>query len=124
MRYCLEFAPNPDVLEVHFDKKVVRIIQFYHWPDEDVETQSQLVRDLFNIDGIVRVSLSPYSIWLEKGVVFEWRRMISAILHCLQVNLDPDEELTEARPPTQTRINGQGIVREEPFAQELTREES
>jgi hypothetical protein len=39
--------------------------------------------------------------------------MVSAILQLVQMNLDPNGELVENKPPTKTRVDGKGYAREE-----------
>ena len=102
MRYRFAFCPNPDMVVVHTDKQIVTSIQMYHYPDTDVDVQSHLVRDLFGIEGVTSVTLNPYQITIGKGGVFGWNEMTSAILHCIQTNLEPNGEITEVKPPTKS----------------------
>lgn len=115
MRYRLEFCFNPDVVIVHVDKQIVKSIQVWHGPNWNMERQPQLARDLFNVEGIVNLSISPYRIQIEKGGVFEWKEMISAILYSIHTNLDPDGELVETKPPTKIHLDHLGCAHEEPL---------
>ena len=91
------------MLRIHIDKRVVGSIENWNSPDLNVESQPRLVRDLFSFDGVVQIFISPYEITIEKGGVFEWKEMTSAILHCIQTNLEPEGELVETKPPSKKK---------------------
>ncbi len=115
MRYRLQFNVNENMVSIHVDKLVCKSLKM--WDDLRFGPKKpQFVRDLFGIEGVCEVSIQPYEVGVTKGGVFEWKEMVSAILHTLQVGLDPDGELVEAAPPTITRLDSRGYAMDVPLS--------
>lgn len=99
MRYCLEYMPNPNSLNVNVDRKVSQVFTAFDPGDFPEEGRPQIVEDLFKIEGIAHVSLYAYQIWLQKGKVFDWSELLPAIKHAIHMNLDFEGDMHEKRPP-------------------------
>ena len=108
MKYCLEFLSNPDVVAINVDILVAKRPLDFFYPDHKLHRQPRVVRDLFATHGVSGVHVYPYQIDVEKGTVFEWVKLVSALITAIHENLDPDEPLIQTHPPRKIIFSGDG----------------
>jgi hypothetical protein len=103
MKYLLEYHPNPDCMEIHLDLRVTdEMIDAWDSPlDRGIfdKKQPDLVRDLFKIAGVSRVTFHSYSIGLLKGSAFDWPEIVRKALLAIQANLEPMGVMVEKCEP-------------------------
>lgn len=86
MKLLVEFAPNPNSMTLHVDKRVTdSMIEMFDCPSRDSSTQPLYIKKIFNkIDGIEQIFLGQYHIHLLKGTIFNWNKLIPRIQEILQ----------------------------------------
>lgn len=79
-----EYFPNPNYVALHVsDQVITEFIQCYDGPEDQPSyhktKRPQVVTDLFNIQGVAKVSLSPYEINVTKSGALTWEELIPHI---------------------------------------------
>lgn len=87
-----EFVPNPDMCIFHVSEVVTdqRILSFDSL-NAQPEKKTPMVRELQSIKGLVRITIQPYMISIEKGRVFNWREILPRIDEVLLEHLTKKE---------------------------------
>lgn len=110
IRCRLDFYPN--VLQIHL-KKILTKQRLEEFHGEDCLCQFDLnqpavVKNLFRIEGVEQISLSRYTIHLEKGNAFEWPDLIIPIFSALLSSLSEDPfsaSIAQIKAPTKYILN-------------------
>ncbi|KKU94129.1 MAG: hypothetical protein UY26_C0003G0280 [Candidatus Jorgensenbacteria bacterium GW2011_GWA1_48_13] len=72
-----------------------------------------LVKDLFEIDGVAEVELKRYEITVRKGDLFQWKHIWRKILSAVQTNLAPMGDFFIAGVPVFAFTDQDGTYHEE-----------
>lgn len=75
-----EFHPNPDCCTIHVSEPIIdNTILTFESPLWQLDKMTPMVKDLFDVKGISKVTLQRYTVSLMKGKVYRWEELISAI---------------------------------------------
>lgn len=66
----IQMRDNPPVYQDHIDKEVYEV----------EGPQSDFLTGLFDVPGVVEVSVRAYRIWLMKSPVYTWKEVLEAVL--------------------------------------------
>lgn len=100
MLYQVEYHPNPNCMSIHVSKRLTDdCIELFDGKNWNKKKQPRLVLELFDIEGIVSVSLHQYEMTIIKGRVFDWDNLIQQIIPVIQAQLAPDETVFEKVKP-------------------------
>lgn len=102
MKYKLQFCPNPEVIKFHFQKRLCFGTTLFDspkaklkiWEGNDCIEQEPptYIKRLWEVPGLVSISIQNYSIQLQKGEAFDWNDMLERITAILNLELFPDSE--------------------------------
>lgn len=112
MKYHIEFAPNTNVIEIHVDKRLIKGTIASFEPDdledstEELRKEAKDPENLFNfcrtvteLDGMVgSISFGRYDVQFEKATMFDWSKLIPAILDAFRTFI-AGGPLEEEKPP-------------------------
>ena len=108
MKFKIEEFPNPELIEVHVSKRLAdkNHIEFFDMTyallSKHKEELKDLVRELFQIEGVTSINVNQYSIRIHKGLCFEWEEIVPAIISALDIMLATNEDLEELERITLT----------------------
>ena len=75
-----EFHPNPNVCTLHVSDMVTKmIILTFESPNCQPKEMTPMVKTIFGIKGVARVTLKPYAIGIEKARVFSWQELLPSV---------------------------------------------
>jgi hypothetical protein len=112
MKFSLKyFEGNRNGLSVSVNKQVAKEVKQYGAPGQDKDSQSDLVKELFKLDGIGAVMVYPYEVFVRKGDMFEWKDLVQPVLDTILKKLDPDGKLEWVKPAVMKQV-GEGGERE------------
>ena len=72
LRHKWEFHPNPICATLHISERVTDRFKYFTNPCDDLEEQPEFVKQLFQIPGIVGVSLHQYGIHIDRAEIYSW----------------------------------------------------
>lgn len=88
-----EFHPDPDRCSVHVSEPVTnRRILSFDSPSEQVGEQTEMIKSLFGIKGVVSVTLKGYEISIGKGRVYNWNELLPSVDEIIVKHLTVKEE--------------------------------
>lgn len=114
MKYQIEYAPNPEVITIHVNQRLIHgsILCFEMFDDSQHEKYS-FVKEAVNQEALInfcktvseldgmeeRISFGRYHIQLSKASIFSWESLIPEILVALRTFVARDEQIEESAPP-------------------------
>jgi hypothetical protein len=116
MKYKLEYCPNPDVIQIHLQKRICSsMIENFESPEDKIDVWEgnvivskkdppNFVKRLWEVSGIELISIEAYNLQIMKGSAFDWVDMLEQIIAILNLELFPDskaEMLGEPKRPTE-----------------------
>jgi hypothetical protein len=122
LKYQIEYCPNPDVLMIHTNQRLVRgtmaVFEYFdlgEGAEEDFRKEAneadQLIsfcRAVTELDGMQeRISFSRYDIQMEKASMFSWDDIVPSILDALRTFVAKGnslEEFAPAKRPTEKEL--------------------
>ena len=101
MKYKLEFCPNPDMIQLHLQKRLCTSIESFDTPDDKIDVWKgneivgekdppRFVQRLWEVPGITGITIKHYELSLMKGSAFDWNDMLEQIIAILNLELFPD----------------------------------
>lgn len=79
-RLKLEYYPNPNACTLHVSEAVTsEQILTFDSSAYQVEKMTPMVRALFDIRGVAKVTLRPYVVGIYKARVFSWQELLPSI---------------------------------------------
>ncbi len=81
----LHLRANPPTYLSHMDKEEYDLL-----PDEE---KHEFATTLFNIEGVVELSLKAYRIWIMKSPIYTWQEIVDPVLAYLVFYYATDEAI-------------------------------
>jgi len=114
MKYRIEYCPNPNVVLIHVDQRLIRGTILYitalrfDSAIRDIEKEAIDREGLTNFCGVVgeldgmeeHISFYRYNAQISKADMFSWDAILPHVLDALRTFVAHDHELEELRPPT------------------------
>jgi hypothetical protein len=103
MKYKLEFCPNPDMIQLHIQKRLCTNIESFESPDDKIDVWKgneiagvkeppRYIKRLWEVQGITGITIQHYELSLTKGSAFDWNDMLEQIIAILNLELFPDSD--------------------------------
>ena len=76
-----EFFPNPDYCTLHVSEEVATEpwILTFEGPEAQPKEMTPMVRNLFRVKGVSKVTLQRYEVSIGKGRVYDWKELLPQI---------------------------------------------
>lgn len=83
-----EFCTNPDYCIIHVSDPVIKeTIITFDSPNSQPDKSMPIVQDLFDINGVAKVTIQRYRVSIEKGHVYRWEELLPDIENILLKHL-------------------------------------
>ena len=111
MKYQIEYCPNPDVLNIDVDQRLIRGSILVFMSDESDHTKKEFEQErngnalanfcqtVGELDGMEEeIFFGRYHIQVKKTPMFSWETLLPTILDALRTFIAKDGEIEEAAP--------------------------